>query len=527
MEPILTYLAPPMVGAFIGYMTNYVAIRMLFRPLKPWRVLGIRVPMTPGVIPSKRHQLAENIGSMVGGHLFTSEDVRRALTEKGFLSELDQLLGLRLEGILDRDLGPVATLIPARFRSYFEAGVKVLRWRTLNHIHAHIDSKAFADHLARTIEERLEDFLSQDFSETLSDEVLTQAYGFIEKTTVSFLGSPEVEEWISHYINRRIDDLLAEKKSIADLIPERLTLPLLEKIESQTPKILHKIAQLLQEPVMQDKIANTLCRGISSFTSSLGPMASLLGGFLDPDSIQEKIRDYLGRKGEEISNWLFDAAVQEKVAKILREKAEEFINTPIVDHLEDVDPEKVRQVRIWLSEQIVHIINSPKTTEAITSLLKESLEEQSLRPIGDILKAVIGPEGLAKGRDWIVGEVVYAVRSQRVKRLLDQVVTELVEDKLLNNPIGKLSSFLPLEIQNSAREYMVQQVSDLLVREVPPLIDTLNIKEIVAKKVDSLDLLRLEGLLMSIMQEQFKYINLFGALLGFLIGLLNLIFLLS
>ena len=41
-------------------------------------------------------------------------------------------------------------------------------------------------------------------------------------------------------------------------------------------------------------------------------------------------------------------------------------------------------------------------------------------------------------------------------------------------------------------------------------------------KVDSLDLLRLERLLLSIMEEQFKYINLFGALLGFLIGLANL-----
>jgi uncharacterized membrane protein YheB (UPF0754 family) len=45
----------------------------------------------------------------------------------------------------------------------------------------------------------------------------------------------------------------------------------------------------------------------------------------------------------------------------------------------------------------------------------------------------------------------------------------------------------------------------------------------VTEKVDSLDLLRLEGLLLSIMEEQFKYINLFGALLGFLIGFLNLL----
>ncbi|MCI5196636.1 MAG: DUF445 family protein [Candidatus Electrothrix sp. AW5] len=55
------------------------------------------------------------------------------------------------------------------------------------------------------------------------------------------------------------------------------------------------------------------------------------------------------------------------------------------------------------------------------------------------------------------------------------------------------------------------------------MVHTLNIKDLVTEKVDSLDLMRLEGLLLSIMEEQFKYINLFGALLGFMIGLLNIL----
>ena len=47
-------------------------------------------------------------------------------------------------------------------------------------------------------------------------------------------------------------------------------------------------------------------------------------------------------------------------------------------------------------------------------------------------------------------------------------------------------------------------------------------RAVVTDKVNGLDLLQLERLLLSIMEEQFKYINLFGALLGFLIGLGNL-----
>ncbi len=134
MEQYLIYCAPPLLGAFIGYMTNYVAIRMLFRPLKEWRVLGIRLPMTPGVIPSKRHELAENIGKMVGHHLLTSDDISKSLSEKGFKTELESVVVGRVMAILQKDLGPIGTIIPKRFQSSFAAGVKVLRGRTLKFI---------------------------------------------------------------------------------------------------------------------------------------------------------------------------------------------------------------------------------------------------------------------------------------------------------------------------------------------------------------------------------------------------------
>ncbi|HKL49479.1 MAG TPA: hypothetical protein VJ882_07480 [Desulfuromonadales bacterium] len=53
-------------------------------------------------------------------------------------------------------------------------------------------------------------------------------------------------------------------------------------------------------------------------------------------------------------------------------------------------------------------------------------------------------------------------------------------------------------------------------------MEYLNVSRIVEEKVNSLDIIQVEGLLMGIMREQFKYINIFGAILGFVIGLVNL-----
>ena len=48
---LLPWILPPVLGAIIGYVTNAIAIRMLFRPFNEIRVLGLRLPFTPGLIP--------------------------------------------------------------------------------------------------------------------------------------------------------------------------------------------------------------------------------------------------------------------------------------------------------------------------------------------------------------------------------------------------------------------------------------------------------------------------------------------
>ncbi len=96
---------------------------------------------------------------------------------------------------------------------------------------------------------------------------------------------------------------------------------------------------------------------------------------------------------------------------------------------------------------------------------------------------------------------------------------------MFRRPLGRLSARVPADVREELNTGLCRQLEELLKKEVPPLVETLNVQRIVEEKVNSLDLLTVEGLLMGIMKEQFKYINLFGALLGFFIGLVNLLIL--
>lgn len=70
------------VGAIVGAATNYMAIKMLFRPYKPIYFMRWRLPLTPGLIPKRRDVLAVQLGKTVSDYLLTPDTIK-----KKFLSE--------------------------------------------------------------------------------------------------------------------------------------------------------------------------------------------------------------------------------------------------------------------------------------------------------------------------------------------------------------------------------------------------------------------------------------------------------
>ncbi|MDE7470766.1 MAG: DUF445 family protein [Paramuribaculum sp.] len=58
------FIMGPLVGAFIGWLTNGIAIKMLFRPLTPKYIGRWRVPFTPGIIPKERDRIARSVGAV-------------------------------------------------------------------------------------------------------------------------------------------------------------------------------------------------------------------------------------------------------------------------------------------------------------------------------------------------------------------------------------------------------------------------------------------------------------------------------
>ena len=78
----LSYIIAPLLGGVIGYITNDIAIRMLFRPHTAKYIFGIHIPFTPGIIPKEKGRIAEAVGGVISENMMNKE-----VLEKYLLSE--------------------------------------------------------------------------------------------------------------------------------------------------------------------------------------------------------------------------------------------------------------------------------------------------------------------------------------------------------------------------------------------------------------------------------------------------------
>jgi uncharacterized membrane protein YheB (UPF0754 family) len=227
-------------GAVIGFGTNLIAIIMLFRPWQEKRILGVRIPFTPGLIPKRQQEIAVKLGEVVEMHLLTEEGLLSSIQRPEWETEIRKQILLGIEGVLSHhqtaaDVCRYVTGLPPEevterieqwMRSPLFAGweMKLLRdllpvelqiqvsekadeivVNLLQQANNWLDTPAFRNYLASAIQDRLMGsgvlgrmavLLVQE--DKLVDEVLPHLKKWLESPAIrNFLQSKIQEEWQS------------------------------------------------------------------------------------------------------------------------------------------------------------------------------------------------------------------------------------------------------------------------------------------------------------------------------------------
>ena len=186
----LRLLAGPLIGAVIGYCTNYIAVKMLFRPLYPVKIGNWTLPFTPGIIPRGKSRLAKALGSAVGDHLITKTDLEDMLLSEGVKNTIVSRISEGVQKVQKSD-----DTVEGFLQHYVEQG----------------DYEAMREKLEDFITDRITEGLNKlDVGSIIAEEGAKEVKQKFQGSMVSMFLTDDLINSIAEPIGRKVGDYIRE-----------------------------------------------------------------------------------------------------------------------------------------------------------------------------------------------------------------------------------------------------------------------------------------------------------------------------
>ena len=98
----------PIISAFIGWITNYFAIKMLFNPREEKNILGIKIQ---GIFPKRQKQFAEKLGVLVADELLSLEDIQEKIGSESNQTLMLDTVSIKMDNFLEHKLKEAMPMI--------------------------------------------------------------------------------------------------------------------------------------------------------------------------------------------------------------------------------------------------------------------------------------------------------------------------------------------------------------------------------------------------------------------------------
>ena len=250
----------PLIGAGIGYVTNWIAVKMLFRPINECKIGKIKVPFTPGIIPKNKARIAESIGDAISKNLLTEETLRLSLLSDDVKLEIKN----NLMAYFNNSSAETSTTIKDLICSYidnntYETSIINITNYVSNSIYETVKKSNIGDIVAEQIEISAKEKIKGSFLgvlggnaiiSSISENASLKINDYIDKNGQNLINSMVSAE-ISKYTSYTVSDIY-KNFSNSNIDITNIIMDIYEKF------ILNKLSDLLKTisitKIVSDKI---------------------------------------------------------------------------------------------------------------------------------------------------------------------------------------------------------------------------------------------------------------------------------
>lgn len=501
IEVILT----PILGAIIGYFTNWLAIKMIFKPYTEKRVFNIRIPFTPGLMPKERYILSKKVGNVVATKLLTDDVIVKALLTDNIHQHINSFADTTIDN-LKADPRTLNDLLQ-KFNIITENS-DIITNKLSDIIINFLNQQNLQDDIIDFIIEQAENLLKKQAKDMPIDKITDWFENVFSEYGLKYIESEEFSDLISN----NIEDLstkLSENSdtigaTISDEITEKIKVTLLNKI----PTVSQLLFTLLETPIIEQKLKEMITNLINDNVSKLVTV------FVSPSKIAESIvdsfKEYLSNEDNYIKTYDMIIAYFNKISEMK------------INELTDKIPKDYKEYPI--SDIIVSTIRKACTEENLSKILKsinENIIKLDDKNIYDIITN-IEPNIKDISKNYLKEQFNNITANNKFRDSIFNVL-KFQLNKITNLTISEVIAKIQLDKINFIKKTIIDIYDFIVKKYMISVLSTIDIANIVEQKINDFEIQEAEDIVLNVVNKELKAITLLGGLLGLIIGFLPIL----
>ncbi|WP_447410402.1 DUF445 family protein [Clostridium perfringens] len=488
------YIIGALIGAVIGYITNWLAIKMLFRPREAKYIFGMKLPFTPGLIPKEKSRIANKVGETVGTHLLNSDSLSKALKDDKIKAKFNEVAKEKINQVINSNSTLEESLKNTLGENYY-----ALKGNMINNITKTILESIQEEEFKNKVKFYIVDSIKERLNkkpEKIIDFINSNKF---REVIINTLEEEKTRDIIGKALLKEVKTLGKEDLTIEEVIPENIKPYIEEYVKSQKDTLVDIIKNLLRDDEVSHKIKSAINDNIPSIVSM----------FLSGDVIYGKLVSLVDKSlsEEENKEYICDAALA-FVHESIKKKVSDVIN--------NVGEEKLEVISDALGDKISKKLNTEENIDSIISKLNCKIS--SFNSYEEIIKVLFNDYEniLIDNIDSMISQIV---NNNQISGEISKII-EKVFDKFLQNSLNDIC-YNKQNLENSIMSILDNLYNDFVENKSAKVLEIVDISSIVEEQINAFEVDYAEEIIIGIANKELKAITWLGALLGGILGILS------
>ncbi|MGB8510590.1 MAG: DUF445 family protein, partial [Pyrinomonadaceae bacterium] len=364
------------VATFHGYGAAWLAVRMLFRPHRPVKFLGVTV-WPQGMIPRHRERLAQTIANAVGNELVSQETIVHALFETGFFRRKVETFVNGFTGeLLDKNYVSFIDALPRAARAPVLDAISALQMRIAGYITDILKSEETAQSVSEFVGRRVDEMLAQRLSEIVNEETFAQLLDLIEERFRGLVTERGFESKVRDFVGARLDELAGSQATLAEMFTPETVAIIKARIDREVPPIVRHITDIATNPSTRTQIGALIKREVDDYYGQLSFVKKI---FVSRDRIHHEVDEMVNKTlPRRVGEFLSGEAFEHQAEEFLNSTIDGVLARPINELVGQIAPDKLELIKEQVAGRILALARSPELAASVNAYAADAIGR--LRP---------------------------------------------------------------------------------------------------------------------------------------------------